>query len=263
MKTLTTLLIISLFTVQCHAQLIKKPKNMRFVPMGTYTKNSKEVSVDAFWISNEVTNKEYRAFLESLKENPNDSIRIFDLKKLAEGINPKDAQTYYRYGDILEGTTCSEVWDDDEDFDDYLYSKKYDNYPVVGVSFENATLYCAWRTKELNKIQKAKGLAYVPDFRLPTEGEWEWAALGGKHESEIAYTSKLGKVNSGSKNKYGLHHLNSNVSEWILNEAENGQRVIKGSSWKKEVGIFDRIEKPEDYRDNATGFRVVMTYLGK
>lgn len=63
--------------------------------MGTYTKNSKEVSVDAFWISNEVTNKEYRAFLESLKENPNDSIRIFDLKKITEGISPRDALIYY------------------------------------------------------------------------------------------------------------------------------------------------------------------------
>ncbi|MDD2195985.1 MAG: SUMF1/EgtB/PvdO family nonheme iron enzyme [Bacteroidales bacterium] len=236
---------------------------MKLVPMGTFTKNSKEVKIDAFWMSDEVTNSEYRAFLESLKENPNDSIRIFNLKKIAEGINPRDAQTYYRYGDILEGTNSNEVLDDDEGFDNYLYSKKYDNYPVVGVSFENATLYCAWKTKEQNKIQKAKGLAYVPEFRIPTEAEWEWAALGGKHESEIIYTPELGKVNSRAKNKYGLHHLNSNVSEWVFNETEDGKRVIKGSSWKKEMTIFERIEKPKSYRDYATGFRVVMTYLGK
>ncbi|MDY0199084.1 MAG: SUMF1/EgtB/PvdO family nonheme iron enzyme [Tenuifilaceae bacterium] len=263
MRTLITLIIISMFTVQCHAQLIKKPKNMKLVPMGTYTKNSTEISLDAFWMSEEITNKEYRTFLESLKENPNDSIRIIDFKKTSIGINPKEAIEYFRYGDILKEAISIKAWGNDKGFENYLYSKKYDNYPVVGVSFENATYYCAWKTKELNKKQEAKGLPYVPDFRLPSEAEWEWATLSGKHESEIIYIPELGKVNSGTKNIYGLYHLNSNVSEWVVNEVENGKGMIKGSSWKKEIDIFERIEEPKSYRDNSTGFRIVMTYLAK
>jgi formylglycine-generating enzyme required for sulfatase activity len=234
---------------------------MKLVPMGTYIKNSKEVKIDAFWISNEVTNKEYRTFLESLRMNPNDSIGIIDLEKIAKGITPKNAVNYFQYDAILKGTNNAEVWSGDEGFDDYLNSKKYENYPVVGVSFENAVFYCAWKTKEFNKIQKEKGLPYIPFFRLPSEAEWEWATLGGMHESDIIYTPKLGKVNSGTKNIHGLYHLNGNVSEWILNEAENGKRVIKGSSWKKEISLFGRDEQPKSFKDNATGFRIVMSNI--
>lgn len=69
----------------------------------------------------------------------------------------------------------------------YFLHPKYDNYPVVGISHEQATLYCEWLSK-----RNANGLIY----RLPTEREWERAAS--------VLSEKPSKKSSGSpvKNNY-------------------------------------------------------------
>ena len=53
----------------------------------------------------------------------------------------------------------------------YFSNPTYNDYPVVGVSWEQANAFCAWRTDYL-----LKGLGpearYVQRYRLPTEAEW-------------------------------------------------------------------------------------------
>ncbi len=123
----------------------------------------------------------------------------------------------------------------------YFHHNGYDDYPVVGVSWEQAQAYCVWRTNfYLRGVKIPKGQVVEP-YRLPTEAEWEYAARAGNSnnvypwnnedlESEEAcylgnYKPEAGdytadnhlitsEVASFSPNDYGLYDMAGNVAEW-------------------------------------------------
>ena len=53
----------------------------------------------------------------------------------------------------------------------YFSNAGYNDYPVVGVSWDQATAFCAWRTDYLRRSLGRQGV-YVEPYRLPTEAEW-------------------------------------------------------------------------------------------
>ena len=97
------------------------------------------------------------------------------------------------YTAALPDTT---VWRDKQSYNEpyveyYLRHPAYRDYPVVGVSYEQAVDYCKWRTarvKEFVKIagkENAKKYAIYKniEYRLPTKEEWEYAASAGSERS--------------------------------------------------------------------------------
>lgn len=121
----------------------------------------------------------------------------------------------------------------------YFSHPNYDNYPVVGVSWEQANAFCAWRTDYLLKGMGTHA-KWIQRYRLPSEAEWEFAARGkeagrfpweqGDTKSEEGcyyanykpgdgnYTKDGSLITSRcgifSANSNGLYDMAGNVAEW-------------------------------------------------
>jgi len=95
-------------------------------------------------------------------------------------------------------------------------------WPVVNVSFDDATTFAEWRSKR-------DGVSY----RLPTEEEWEYAARNGeqsdlypwgtdwKDKAAVLKDATPAAVGSRAegKNKWGVFDLIGNVWEWTSSKA--------------------------------------------
>lgn len=122
----------------------------------------------------------------------------------------------------------------------YFSHAGYNDYPVVGVTWEQATAFCEWRTM-FYKIGMGERGKNVEPYRLPTEAEWEFAARSGRTENKYPWDSDktqsekgcfmanfkpgegnytqdgnliTSRVGSYSPNVFGLYDMAGNVSEW-------------------------------------------------
>ncbi len=135
----------------------------------------------------------------------------------------------------------------------YFYHPAFDNYPVVGVSWEQANAFCHWRSKYRNDFLSKHRAVPEEDFRLPTEAEWEYAARGGKGFSMYPwggyymrdgegvfranfkplrgnYVEDVGMatmdVRSYDSNDFGLYDMAGNVAEWTSNAFDESAYTI-------------------------------------
>jgi formylglycine-generating enzyme len=126
----------------------------------------------------------------------------------------------------------------------YFTSDAFDDYPVVGVTWEQAQAYAHWRSMRARQNNKKNkyALGYDLPFTLPSEAQWVYAALGelsfadvdsfriprdnkdrlvaNFKQSEGEYTqdgsSYTVHVMSYKPNQFGLYNMMGNVAEWVL-----------------------------------------------
>ena len=119
----------------------------------------------------------------------------------------------------------------------YFSMPAYSDYPVVGVTWEQAHAFCNWRTQYL--LSNTSEIANA--YRLPTEAEWEAAARGGKRAAMYPWGNNYARDAKGCfkanfkpyrgsysddtgsatmavggflPNEYGLYDMAGNVAEW-------------------------------------------------
>jgi sulfatase modifying factor 1 len=154
--------------------------------------------------------------------------------------------------------------------------------PVVGVSWQDAVAYCAWRSAQDGQA-----------VRLPTEAEWECAARGQQQalypwgEGVPDWIPDGGRgplpapwpVTRGEPNDFGLFGMATNVHEWCAdwhdkdyygrsperNPAgpdQGRRRAARGGAWRH-AQTFCRVtlrsKLDPSFRYNDFGFRLARS----
>lgn len=179
------------------------------------------VRVDSFWIDEESNGIQSATITRALRE-------------------PKDLNTnaiICVYPDTLVWVRDFEYSFNDPLLYGYFNMPGYAEYPVVGVTWEQAHAFCHWRTHLLRTQGKQMAQAY----RLPTEAEWEYAARGGRRAAMYPWGDKYARdavgcfmanfkpyrgsyhddtgtatmpVGKFKPNDFGLYDMSGNVAEW-------------------------------------------------
>jgi formylglycine-generating enzyme required for sulfatase activity len=233
-------------------------QNVSYIPSKSFVSNSytgsdslssyksRFATNQSFYISRvEVTNKEYRDFVQHIKDSTAHSLLhhfkegslLIDWSRpinwedpLLESImlsqeerilgrneiNPGKIMYEFEYSGSKETINVypdSLVWIRDFAFSyneplakHYFSNSKYDNYPVVGLNLKQAIAFCHWKTVQINKLLNDAGNEFKVLIRLPTNTEWEAAASEENMKEKLFSPGKSYQSNFGNiKDNHGIN----------------------------------------------------------
>lgn len=130
----------------------------------------------------------------------------------------------------------------------------HSGFATISISYRNAETFCTWLSEKTGK-----------HYRLPTEDEWEYAALAGATgdfsfgsedaAGESAWfldtsDSRPHPVGRKEPNAWGLFDMHGNVAEWV--KGRDGERCTKGGSYQDPIeDLKVSARKPFDPAWNA------------
>ncbi|MAZ57851.1 MAG: hypothetical protein CMP56_00315, partial [Flavobacteriales bacterium] len=194
----------------------KIPSNMVFVQGGTFVMGKtqedvmqdgnnfqKEATVSSFWMDQtEITNLQYREYTDWMQ-------RVF----WEDG----EGEFSYLYAHALPDST---VWRSELSFNEpmvtqYFRHPAYQDYPVVGVSWQQAVDYCDWRTDRVNERRLIESGALGKP-----EKAWKKYKEGFMDDADV-----VGYFNTLKYLKYGEYNLDN----WEKpDEGKRGLRDLSG-----------------------------------
>ena len=123
----------------------------------------------------------------------------------------------------------------------YFSHPGYLEYPVVGVTWEQAHAFCNWRTNYFNNASDTRAQAY----RLPTEAEWEYAARGGRPMAMYPWG------NNYARDANGCFFANFKPYRGSYND-DTGTTTMKVAQFRpNDFGLFDMAGNVSEWTNNA------------
>jgi DNA-binding SARP family transcriptional activator len=209
--------------------------DMVHVPGGNYEFFTREAELDDFWIDKyEVTNRQFKAFVDRGGYDRREFWPEFIVK---DGVVLGWDETRRL---VLDRTG----WPGPATWEVGAYAEGQDEYPVGGVSWYEASAFCASVGKQ-----------------LPTAFHWYHAAALFS-VTELAQFSNFatdGPTTVGHPLRLGLHgtfDMAGNVKEWVWNEADTTRRYILGGGWSEPSYQFHVPDAQDPWdREPMYGFR--------